>query len=62
MPHEKYCRFGGCAHIGERDCGVKAAVEEGAVARLRYDNYCLLYEELAQARQGERNRKQRGRY
>lgn len=59
--HERYCRFGGCAHMGEKDCGVKAAVEKGAIARLRYDNYCLLYEELTQARQGERNRKQRGR-
>ncbi len=44
--HEKYCRFGGCAHIGEKDCGVKAAVEDGAVSKLRYENYCLLYEEL----------------
>lgn len=45
-PHEKYCRFGGCSHISEPDCGVKQALEEGAVSRLRYDNYCLLYEEL----------------
>ena len=59
--HEKYCRFGGCAHIGEKDCGVKAAVEKGAVAGVRYENYCLLYAELkAQPRQGERSRKQTG--
>ena len=44
--YEKYCRFGGCAHIHERDCGVKAAVEKGRVSRLRYRNYCLLYQEL----------------
>ena len=44
--HEKYCRFGGCSHISEPDCGVKQALEEGAISRLRYDNYCLLYEEL----------------
>jgi ribosome biogenesis GTPase len=44
--HERYCRFGGCAHIGEKDCGVKSAVEEGAVSRMRYENYRLLYEEL----------------
>ncbi len=44
--HEKYCRFGGCAHINEPDCGVKQALEEGKISRLRYDNYCLLYEEL----------------
>lgn len=44
--HEKYCRFGGCSHVTEPVCGVKDAVDEGKVSRLRYDNYCLLYEEL----------------
>ena len=48
--HEKYCRFGGCAHIHEPVCGIKDAVEEGSVSRLRYDNYCLLYEELKNKR------------
>lgn len=44
--YEKYCRFGGCAHINEPVCGVKDAVAEGVISRMRYDNYCLLYEEL----------------
>ena len=44
--YEKDCRFGGCAHIHEPVCGVRDAVEREAVSRLRYDNYCLLYEEL----------------
>lgn len=44
--YEKKCRFAGCAHVEEPDCGVKAAVTEGGVSRLRYENYCLLYEEL----------------
>lgn len=44
--YEKYCRFGGCAHINEPVCGVRDAVEEGRISRMRYDNYCLLYEEL----------------
>lgn len=44
--YEKYCRFGGCSHISEPVCGVRQAVEEGSVSRLRYENYCLLYEEL----------------
>lgn len=44
--HEKYCRFGGCSHIGEPDCGIKEAVQEGAISKMRYDNYVLLYEEL----------------
>lgn len=44
--HEKYCRFGGCAHMGEPVCGVKDAVAEGKISRMRYENYCLLYREL----------------
>ncbi len=45
-PHEKYCRFGGCSHTKEPDCGVKEAVEKGLISGLRYKNYCLLYQEL----------------
>ncbi|MBQ5446770.1 MAG: ribosome small subunit-dependent GTPase A [Lachnospiraceae bacterium] len=40
------CRFTGCAHIGEPDCGVKKAVSDNQISRERYDNYLLLYEEL----------------
>ena len=47
--HEKFCKFGGCAHINEPVCGVKDAVEEGNVSRLRYENYKQLYEELKNA-------------
>ena len=44
--HEKYCRFGGCAHINEPVCGVKDALAEGEISTVRYENYKLLYEEL----------------
>ncbi len=44
--YERYCRFGGCAHIAEPVCGVRDAVEEGEVNKVRYDNYRLLYREL----------------
>lgn len=44
--HEKYCKFAGCAHMAEPVCGVKEAVEEGEIPKLRYENYRLLYEEL----------------
>ena len=43
---EKYCRFGGCAHLSEPVCGVKDAVAEGKISKMRYENYCLLYREL----------------
>lgn len=47
---EQNCRFTGCSHIAEQDCGVKRALDEGQVSRIRYDNYCLLYEELKNRR------------
>lgn len=46
VKHEPYCRFIGCSHINEPDCGVKAAVEDGEISPVRYENYKLLYEEL----------------
>ena len=48
--YEPYCRFQGCSHINEPDCGVKDALEQGKISRIRYDNYILLYEELKNIR------------
>jgi len=44
------CRFLGCVHVGERECGVKTAVKEGKIAKSRYENYRLIYEELKNMR------------
>lgn len=44
--YEPYCRFQGCSHINEPDCGVKQALAEGKIHPVRYENYCMLYEEL----------------
>lgn len=43
--YEPYCKFIGCSHISEPECGVKNAVEEGKIHHLRYNNYKILYEE-----------------
>jgi len=48
--YEPSCRFGGCAHISEPDCSVKAAVEQGKISRVRYENYRILYQELKDIR------------
>lgn len=45
-PFEADCKFGGCAHISEPVCGVKDALKEGRISKIRYENYVLLYEEL----------------
>ena len=44
--YEPACRFLGCSHIHEPDCGVKQALEEGKISRIRYENYVAMYEEL----------------
>ena len=44
------CRFLGCVHVGERECGVKEAVKEGKLSGSRYENYRLIYEELKNKR------------
>ncbi len=49
-PYEEECRFLGCVHVGEKVCGVKAALERGEISRSRYDNYRLIYEELKNKR------------
>lgn len=36
------CRFPNCRHIEEEHCGVKRALEEGAISPLRYISYCSL--------------------
>lgn len=45
-PYEPECRFGGCNHVGERQCGVKRAVADGQISISRYENYKLFFEEL----------------
>lgn len=45
-PYEGECRFQGCVHISEPDCGVIRAVEENRISRIRYEDYRELYEEL----------------
>lgn len=44
--YEPFCRFKGCSHISEPDCGIKEALSQGKVSSLRYENYKLLYDEL----------------
>ncbi|MDE6025155.1 MAG: ribosome small subunit-dependent GTPase A [Lachnospiraceae bacterium] len=44
------CKFNGCVHIHEPDCGVKAALDGGQISRLRYDNYVNLYNEIKDRR------------
>lgn len=42
------CKFTGCSHIHEPVCGVKEGLKTGKVSAERYENYKLIYQELAQ--------------
>lgn len=48
QPLREGCKFTGCSHIHEPICGVKEGVKTGKVSLERYENYKLLYAELAQ--------------
>lgn len=48
--YEPGCRFQGCVHIHEPDCGVKEALAQKKISRIRYDNYKCLYEEIKDKR------------
>jgi len=44
-PYLDRCRFQGCAHVKERGCAVRAAVEAGEIAPSRHKSYVRLYEQ-----------------
>lgn len=50
LEYEPQCRFQGCRHIHEPDCGIKAALAEKKISQLRYEDYLTLYEELKEKR------------
>ena len=50
LPYENRCRFQGCMHLKEPDCGVKEALESGEISKIRYENYAYLVSELKNRR------------
>ncbi len=48
------CRFIGCAHYKEPNCGVRQAVEEGLIARSRYESYVTMYEAVKDKKEWEK--------
>lgn len=46
LPYLDQCRFTRCSHTHEPDCAVKAAVENGEISSLRYQNYEQIYHSL----------------
>ena len=53
QPYTGQCRFQGCAHVKERGCAVRGALEEGRIASSRYQSYVRLYEQAKEIPQWE---------
>ncbi len=51
--HIGECRFVGCAHYKEPDCGVRRAVERGEIAASRYESYVTMYEAVKDKKEWE---------
>lgn len=45
------CRFNDCTHTCEPGCSILEAVENGGISKKRYDNYCLMYNEIKQRKE-----------
>ena len=52
-PYLGQCRFTGCAHVKEKGCAVRAAVEAGEIALSRHDSYVKLYESVKDLKEWE---------
>lgn len=52
-PYLGQCKFTGCAHVKEKGCAVRAAVETGEIAQSRHDSYVRLYESVKDLKQWE---------
>lgn len=42
----KNCRYVGCTHIKEEECGIKYAIKQGKINNKRYECFCKIYNEL----------------
>ena len=47
------CQFANCAHIKEKGCSVRKALEEGKISHSRYDSYVRMYEEASKRNEWE---------
>ncbi|MBQ8338713.1 MAG: ribosome small subunit-dependent GTPase A [Oscillospiraceae bacterium] len=53
-PFVSDCRFPDCLHIGERECSLKKAVENGEVSPSRYESYVALCKEAEKIKPWEK--------
>lgn len=47
------CKFNNCNHINEPSCEVKEKVAKGQIAKSRYENYLMMFDELKDRRENK---------
>ncbi len=47
------CKFGSCAHIGEKGCAVETGVKEGKIPLSRLESYRMMYNEVKNYKEWE---------
>lgn len=56
QPYLTKCAFPDCAHISEKRCAVREAVNRGEISLSRYKSYCEMYEEAKNIKDWEVNK------
>ncbi|WKJ89971.1 ribosome small subunit-dependent GTPase A [Methylomonas montana] len=52
QPYIGKCRFNDCRHLNDKDCAVRAAVDDGLIAANRYQRFLKLREKMPPANRG----------
>ena len=58
-PYLMQCQFTGCAHVKEKGCAIRAAVEAGEITQSRYDSYVKLYESVKDLKEWKLGKEQK---
>ena len=56
-PYLGQCQFTSCSHTCEKGCAVLKAVNEGSIARSRFESYCEMYQEIKDVKQWQQKSK-----
>ena len=56
-PYLGACQFSSCSHTCEKGCAVLKAVNEGSIARSRFESYCEMYQEIKDVKQWQQKSK-----
>lgn len=56
LPFLDQCLFSSCSHTCEKGCAVLRAVEEGKISSSRMESYRVMYEEIKDVKQWQKNK------